>query len=151
MPSVIDSITSFISSIVNAVFSVFTGFLGLIQNFLNTVLSVFGVFFSAIGQSVKELASTFEGLTKFLLSESRSSSCCFFTRIRVRLQSSMKMSRAWGGKERQMGRNVFGRLCWFVILGNIVVIGALAVLFVGYTTYQSRQGRPVTVGNKKVN
>lgn len=68
MPSVIDSISTFISSIVNAVFSVFTGFLGLIQNFLNTVLSVFGTFFSAIGASVKELAVTFEGLTKFLLS-----------------------------------------------------------------------------------
>ena len=36
-------------------------------------------------------------------------------------------------------------------LDNIVVIGALAAAFVGYTVFQARQGRPVTVGNKKVN
>jgi phage-related protein len=68
MPSVIDSITTFITSIFNAVFSVFSGALGLVQDFLNVIVLAFSTFFSAIGTSIKELAVTFEGLTKFLIS-----------------------------------------------------------------------------------
>lgn len=57
-----------------------------------------------------------------------------------------------GNSEVRMGDGMRG---WIVLMddlvGNIVVIGALAALFVGYTVYANRQGRPVTVGNKKVN
>jgi len=70
MPSVINSITTFITSIFNAIFSIFTGLIGLVQDFLNVVITAFSTFFGAIGASIKELAVTFEGLTKFLVSKS---------------------------------------------------------------------------------
>lgn len=35
--------------------------------------------------------------------------------------------------------------------GNIVIIGAIVGAFGIYVIYQQRQGKPVTVGNKKIN
>jgi hypothetical protein len=35
--------------------------------------------------------------------------------------------------------------------GNIVVIGIIAGGIYGYLQYQGRQGRPASVGNKKLN
>lgn len=128
MPSLIDSITSFVGSIFNAIISVFTGALAIVQSFFNAILLAFSTFFNAIGASVRELASTFEGLTKFILSKSY-----HFPVIKMRTEALEYQS-----------INTLN-------LGNIVVLGALAAAFVGYTVYTARQGRPVTAGNKKIN
>ncbi|KAF1969333.1 hypothetical protein BU23DRAFT_513388 [Bimuria novae-zelandiae CBS 107.79] len=37
------------------------------------------------------------------------------------------------------------------VLGNIAMLAVLALAFFGFLQYQRSQGRPVTVGNKKLN
>lgn len=50
-------------------------------------------------------------------------------------------------------KNVFGAAEGLIgfVLGNIFIIGTIAAVFFAYVLYQQRQGKPVTVGNKKIN
>jgi len=68
MPSLVDSITSFISAIFATITSALSGVVALFQHLLNTVLSVVSTLLSSVGTAVAGLAQTFEGLLKFLLS-----------------------------------------------------------------------------------
>jgi len=61
MPSIVTQLSNLVSSIIGSIVAVF-------QTLINTILGVIGSLFSAVGTMVSGLAHTFEGLTKFLLS-----------------------------------------------------------------------------------
>ncbi|KAH8803697.1 hypothetical protein F5884DRAFT_862014 [Xylogone sp. PMI_703] len=61
MPTIIGSLTSLVSSIIQTIVAVF-------QTLINTVLGTFQAVFAALWGAISGLAQTFEGLAKFLLS-----------------------------------------------------------------------------------
>lgn len=122
MPSVTSSINDLIGSIVSAITSIFTGILGIFQHLFNTIFGVVGTLFSAVGTSIAGLAQTFEGLLKFLLSESPSAA------------SNIVAMRHWVDELQRSN----------AVIGNILVIGiVIAALFI-YSVYQQRGGKPIT-------
>jgi hypothetical protein len=71
MPSLIDSLGNFISSIFGAITAVLSSILAVLQSLVSTVWGIVSTAFAAVGTMVSGLAQTFEGLVKFLLSKLR--------------------------------------------------------------------------------
>jgi len=69
MPSLIDSIGNFISSIFGAITAVFSSILAVFQSLFGAIFGVFRSLLAAVGTMVSGLAQTFEGLLKFLFSK----------------------------------------------------------------------------------
>ncbi|EAT91055.2 hypothetical protein SNOG_01406 [Parastagonospora nodorum SN15] len=44
-----------------------------------------------------------------------------------------------------------GGIVSFLVAGNVIMLAVLAAAFFGFLQYQRSQGRPVQVGNKKLN
>ena len=131
MPSLIESLGHFIASIFHAITAALGSVLAVFQSIFNAILGVIATAFDAVGTTVKGLANTFEGLFKFLLSESQPIFAC--------------LEKVKGIVERARLTND---------TGNIVVIGGVVAVFFLYTMYQQRNGRPVTAapaGRKKIN
>ncbi|KAF8864847.1 hypothetical protein BDZ45DRAFT_581352 [Acephala macrosclerotiorum] len=68
MPSLIDSLGNFISSVIHAITAVFSSILAVFQSIIETIFSVIGTTLQAAGTMISGLAQTFEALFKFLLS-----------------------------------------------------------------------------------
>lgn len=75
MPSLVESLSDFVSSIFNAIIAVFSSITALFQNLLATVFDLVRTLFATLGTMVSGLAHTFEGLTKFVLSKYLPSRC----------------------------------------------------------------------------
>jgi len=71
MPSLIDSLGSFISSIFGAITAVLSSILAVFQSLVGTIWGIISTAFAAVGTMVSGLAQTFEGLVKFFLSKLR--------------------------------------------------------------------------------
>ena len=69
MPSLVDSLGNFVSSIFGAITAVLSSILAVFQSLLSTIFSVIQTAFAAVGTMISGLAQTFEGLVKFLLSK----------------------------------------------------------------------------------
>ena len=69
MPSLVDSLGNFISSIFGAITAVLSSILAVYQSLISTVFGVIQTAFAAVGTMVSGLAQTFEGLLKFFLSK----------------------------------------------------------------------------------
>jgi ABC-type proline/glycine betaine transport system permease subunit len=111
MPSLVDSISSFVSSIFGAFASILNSILALFQNLLGMVFDLIRTAFASIGALISGLVHTFQGLFKFLLSESKQ----------------------WEDEMQETKLTVFA--------GNILVIGGiLAALFL-YGVYMQRGGQ----------
>lgn len=68
MPSLVDSLGSLISGIFHTITAALGSILAVFQGIFNTILGVIQAVFAAFGTAISSLAQTFEGLTKFLLS-----------------------------------------------------------------------------------
>jgi hypothetical protein len=135
MPSVVDSIGSLISSILGAITSIFSGIIGLFQNALSAIIGIFTTLLSAVGTSISGLAQTFEGLLKFLLSESPQSltKSPSFSSFRFLFEKQWDEMRSGLGVKMNVGDFADN-----VAIGNILVIGlVLAALFL-YSLYSQR-------------
>jgi phage-related protein len=69
MPSLVDSLGSFISSIFGAITAVLSSILAVFQSLFSTVWGIISSAFAAVGTMISGLAQTFEGLLKFFLSK----------------------------------------------------------------------------------
>jgi phage-related protein len=69
MPSLVDSLGNFVSSIFGAITAVLTSIFAVFQSLINTVWGIISTAFAAIGTMIAGLAQTFEGLVKFFLSK----------------------------------------------------------------------------------
>jgi phage-related protein len=69
MPSLVDSLGNFISSIFGAITAVLSSILAVFQSLISTVFGVIQTAFAAVGTMISGLAQTFEGLLKFFLSK----------------------------------------------------------------------------------
>ncbi|TAQ89319.1 hypothetical protein B7494_g2337 [Chlorociboria aeruginascens] len=67
MPSVVDSLSSLVSSLFHAITATIGSIVAVFQSLLGAILGVFQTFFAAVGTAISGLAQTFEGLVKFLL------------------------------------------------------------------------------------
>lgn len=70
MPSLVESLGNFVSSIFSAITAVLSSILAVFQSLFNTVWGIISTAFAAVGTMISGLAQTFEGLLKFLLSKS---------------------------------------------------------------------------------
>ncbi|PMD27656.1 hypothetical protein NA56DRAFT_142610 [Hyaloscypha hepaticicola] len=68
MPSLVDSIGNFISSIFGAITAVMSSIVAVFQSLISTVFGIIQSLFAAVGTMVSSLAHTFEDLVKFFLS-----------------------------------------------------------------------------------
>jgi phage-related protein len=124
MPSLIDSVGNFVSSIFGAITAVLSSILAVFQSLVSAIWGIITTAFAAVGTMVSGLAQTFEGLVKFLLSKLRLPSAGLNTNTAT------------------------------ATAGNIVVIGGIVAALFVYGAYQQRNGRPITAApakNKKVN
>jgi phage-related protein len=71
MPSLVDSIGNFISSIFGAITAIMSSIVAVFQSLISTVFGIIQSLFAAVGTMVSGLAHTFEGLVKFFLSKLR--------------------------------------------------------------------------------
>jgi phage-related protein len=69
MPSLVDSLGNFVSSIFGAITAILKSILAVFQSLFSTVIDVIRTAFAAVGTMISGLAQTFEGLLKFLLSK----------------------------------------------------------------------------------
>ncbi len=81
MPSLVDSLGNFVSSIFGAIKAILTSILAVFQTLFNTLFDVLRTALSAVGTMISGLAQTFEGLFKFLLSGFRRPLAIIFTKI----------------------------------------------------------------------
>lgn len=126
MPSLVDNLGSFVSSIFGVITSIFGSILAVFQTLINAILGVIGTAFSAVGTMVAGLANTFEGLIKF-----------FFGKFAIKLQLG----------------EIQATVADF-LTGNIVVIGAVVGAIFLYGVYQQRNGKAINsrpAGAKKIN
>jgi len=68
MPSFLDSIGNLIAGIFNTITAALGSILAVFQGIFNAILGVISTAFAAVGTAISGLFQTFEGLTKFLLS-----------------------------------------------------------------------------------
>ncbi|KAH8791990.1 hypothetical protein BGZ57DRAFT_562089 [Hyaloscypha finlandica] len=68
MPSLVDSLGNFISSIFGAITAVLSSILAVFQSLVSAIWGIISTAFAAVGTMASGLAHTFEGLVKFLLS-----------------------------------------------------------------------------------
>ncbi|TVY14079.1 hypothetical protein LARI1_G007843 [Lachnellula arida] len=68
MPSLVESLGNFVSSIFHAFTAVLGSIVAVFQSIFNAFLGVIQTAFAAVGTAISGLAQTFEGLVKFLLS-----------------------------------------------------------------------------------
>jgi phage-related protein len=68
MPSLIDSVGNFVSSIFGAITAVLSSILAVFQSLVSAIWGIITTAFAAVGTMASGLAQTFEGLVKFLLS-----------------------------------------------------------------------------------
>jgi phage-related protein len=71
MPSLVDSLGNFVSSIFGAIRAVLSSILAVFQSLFSTVFGVIQTALAAVGTMISGLAHTFEGLLKFFLSKFR--------------------------------------------------------------------------------
>lgn len=69
MPSLIDSLGNFVSSIFGAITAVLSSILAVFQSLFSTVFGIIQTAFAAVGTMISGLVQTFEGLLKFFLSK----------------------------------------------------------------------------------
>jgi phage-related protein len=112
------------SAIVKGVGDLIGSVMEIFQGIISTIVGMFSSVLHLFTDLIKNIFGAAEGLIGFILGE--------FLRS-------------------NKGTGCIETMLTCPLLGNIVIIGAIAGAFGIYVIYQQRQGKPVTVGNKKIN
>ena len=122
MASIISSLTDLVQSVIEVIWSLFHTAFNVAQNGVSFVVSLFAGALNLVADFFKGIIELTGGMVQFIISKSP-------------LLLGTYISQ----------QNANGRT------GNIIVLGVIVAVFVGFLQYQKNQGRAVKVGDKKLN